>query len=446
MERKYSKDLQDWKTRDNRKPLILRGARQVGKTYLVRDFATQHFKNIIEINFDRDLEKAELFKSKKISAIIDLLEIEYETEITPGETLLFLDEIQAAPQLIHLLRYFYEEYSTLHVIAAGSLLDFELAEHEYSMPVGRIEYMFIGPMDFYEFLKASGNEKLVRYLQAYELPDSIPQTFHKKLLELLKTYYVIGGLPAAVKQFVNGKMINAVREQKQILQTYFDDFSKYREKVNIRCLQKVLNKAPHLIGSKVKFVNIDREEKSKDLSDALNLLQLARVLYKVHHSSGNGIPLRAEVNFKYYKLLYLDIGLMLNALGIKASELQLLDDADLVNKGALTEQFIGQQIYSSQESYIEPELHYWVREKRGSSSEIDYLISKEKHVVPVEIKAGKTGTLKSLQNYIAEKAPTLALRFNSDLPSEYLIEQEGNQCKLISLPLYLVLEASRLCK
>ena len=152
MERKYNKDLLEWKTRDNRKPLILRGARQVGKTHIIRAFGKKHFTNLVEINFDIMPEKAELFESKNISTILNLLEVEYDAEIIHGKTLLFLDEIQAFPQLMHLLRYFYEEHGDLHVIAAGSLLDFELAEHEYSMPVGRIEYMFIGPMDFYEFL------------------------------------------------------------------------------------------------------------------------------------------------------------------------------------------------------------------------------------------------------------------------------------------------------
>ena len=390
-------------------------------------------------------EKAELFESKNISTILNLLEVEYDAEIIHGKTLLFLDEIQAFPQLMHLLRYFYEEHGDLHVIAAGSLLDFELAEHEYSMPVGRIEYMFIGPMDFYEFLRAAGHSKLVKYLQSYELKEELPLTFHTKLIKLLNSYYAVGGLPAAVKQFINGKMLNAIREQSQILQTYFDDFSKYRTKINLRCLQKAFKKAPHLIGQKIKYVNIDREEKSKDLSDALYMLQLARVLHRVPHSSGNGIPLRAGVNSKVSKILFLDVGLMLCSLGTKATSLHIDQERRLINTGAIAEQFIGQQLYYSQESYLEPELHYWVREKRGSSSEVDYLISKDYDIIPIEVKAGKTGTLKSLHNYVAEKNPRFAVRFNSELPSVCTIGADNN-CKLLSLPLYLVFEATRLCK
>jgi predicted AAA+ superfamily ATPase len=450
MKRDLLSDLQEWSNRSNRKPLIIRGARQVGKTHLVREFSSSQFDNLVEINFDLTPEKSEIFDSRDIDQMIRLLEIDLDVDILPGKTLLFLDEIQNAPQLIPLLRYFYEKKPELHVIAAGSLLEFALGAHDFSMPVGRIEYMFMGPMTFQEFLVASGANRLASFIKSYSLNDVIPLSIHNELLRLLKVYCVVGGMPAVVREYVkeeDGRL--AAMEQRSILQTYRDDFGKYHAKINARRLGTVFTRLPHLTGKKLKYVNVDRNERAKDIAECIEMLQMARIVHRVTHSAGNGVPLGAEANGKDCKLLFIDVGLLSCALGLKATDIHLAADLVLVNSGAVAEQFAGQHLLHEHDSYLQPELHYWNREKRGSSAEVDYLYAHGPTVVPIEIKAGKAGALKSLQVFAAEKGSQVAVRFNTGMPSQCAVQstvasKPSARFQLLSLPLYLVGEIERL--
>ena len=450
MKRDVLKDLDGWFDRENHKPLIIRGARQVGKTWLVRMFAESRFENLVEINFDLNPEKSALFASRDVEQIIRLLEVDLDADILPGKTLLFLDEIQSAPEIIPLLRYFYEKMPALHVIAAGSLLEFVLTEHTFSMPVGRIEYLFMGPMSFSEFLSAIGKEKLRGFLADYRLGDPLPQSIHETLLGLLKVYCIVGGMPAAVKAYAqSGDLRLASREQSSILQTYRDDFSKYGNRIDPRLLGTVFTAIPRLVGQKIKYVNIDRNERAKPLADCIDMLEMARVIYGVVHSAGNGIPLEAETNAKDRKPLFLDVGLLCCALGLKATDLHQAESLILVNSGAVAEQFAGQHLLYSGESYADPELYYWNREQRSSSAEVDYLLAHGTQVVPVEIKAGKVGSLKSLHVFAAEKGIGRAVRFNTDIPSRCMVSsavasKQSEPFELISLPLYLIGETNRL--
>jgi len=443
-------DLDDWFGRDNRKPLIIRGARQVGKTWLVRAFAEKRFENMVEINFDLNPEKADLFASRDVEQILRLLEVDLDADILPGRTLLFLDEIQSAPEVIPLLRYFFEKIPRLHVVAAGSLLEFVLSKHTFSMPVGRIEYLFMGPMSFSEFLAANGREKLCRFLAGYCLDDPLPQSIHATFLGLLTEYCTVGGMPAAVQAYSqSGDVRLAAREQSSILQTYRDDFLKYGDRIDARLLGTVFGAIPRLIGQKLKYVNIDRNARAKPLADCIDMLEMARVIYCVTHSAGNGVPLGAEKNTKDRKPLFLDVGLLCCALGLKATELHLAEDLVLVNSGAVAEQFAGQHLLYAGESYAEPELCYWNREQRSSSSEVDYLFAHGSQVVPVEIKAGKVGSLKSLHVFAAEKGSARAVRLNTDIPSRCMVSSSvaskpSQPFELISLPLYLIGETNRL--
>ena len=449
MYRKALNDLIEWKDRPSRKPLIIRGARQVGKTWLVRKFAGQ-FTNLVEINFDKNPEKAQLFADRDISRCLQLLQIDCDAEIIPGKTLLFLDEIQGAPELLPLLRYFYEERADLHVIAAGSLLEFLLADHDFSMPVGRVEYLHLGPMDMEEFLLALGQERLTKFLKDYSLDDSIPESIHLSLFNFLKLFWIIGGMPAAVAWYGNsGKLAEAIREHAVILQTYEDDFSKYRKRIYPERLRKVFRRIPALIGNKLKYVRLDPEERSRELADSLHLLEMARVIYRVRHSAGNGVPLGAEANERDFKPLFLDTGLVSTSLGLSLPGLEVVDDLLMVNNGALAEQFVGQHLLYSGPSYEKPQLFYWNREQKSASAEVDYLITHEDRVVPVEVKAGTTGTLKSLQVFVAEKKSPVALRFNAMPPScawqeTRVAGKDKVPFLLISLPLYLIGQTRRL--
>ena len=450
MQRRIMQELVDWKGRRDRRPLVVRGARQVGKTYLVEQFAREQFQNFVSVNFDKTPEKAGLLQSRDVTDLIRLLEVDSGCTVVPGQTLIFLDEIQAAPEWLPMLRYFYEERPDLHVIAAGSLLEFTLAEHEFSMPVGRIEYLHMGPMTFEEFLLAIGEEALVAYLGEWCPATAFPPPFHVKLLGYLRQFMIVGGMPAAIRAYCQGQHLEDVsRVQQLILQTFADDFSKYRKRVNVGRLRKVFNRLPSLVGRKLKYVNIDRAEKARDLSDCVELLAMARVIHRVRHSSGNGLPLAAEAADRNFKPIFLDCGLVCSALGLQLTQLQLAEELTLVNDGALCEQFVGQHLLHQQPAYMQPDLFYWNREKRGSAAEVDYLFPFDTRVLPVEVKAGRTGTLRSLHVFLQEKGAGLALRFNSDTPSELMIRAstgvgESAVARLVSLPLYLVEQWPRL--
>jgi uncharacterized protein len=443
--------LKSWKTRSNRKPLVIRGARQVGKTWLVRAFAEVEFEYFIEINFDETPKKRDLFSPEDTEKILQFISLDSGIPIVPGKTLLFLDEIQKAPEVFAKLRYFYEKRPDIHIISAGSLLDFILADHSFSMPVGRIEYMFMGPMSFPEYLKALGQEPLVDFIHGFSFEDTIPLPIHTNIIEHLRMYMCIGGMPSAAREYAeNSSLSQCEIELSSILETLRDDVQKYQRKIDPEILRLILDKAPGLVGRKVKYSSISREIKSIYLKQGIRQFELARILHLVHHSSGNGIPLKSEKKERDFKLLFLDAGLMMHALGL--SVLSLKDNALItINSGALAEQFIGQQWLNLHESHSNPELFYWNRQKSGSEAEVDYLFQIDDKILPVEVKAGTTGSLKSLHVFISEKGSPAAIRYNLEEPclttvTSRIPHAPKHTCRLLSLPLYLVSETKRLVR
>ena len=440
--------LKEWKIHQSRKPLVIRGARQVGKTFLVREFAGE-FQNYVEINLETDVNISSYFKSSDPKEIVELLSLHYNTTIIPGQTLLFFDEIQNAPELFAKLRYFYELMPGLHVIAAGSLLEFILAEHEFSMPVGRIEYLHLGPMNFNEFLLSTGNGKVLDFIKNYSLRDTFPPPIHQKLVSLFKTYLVVGGMPESIKSYLeNRSFVDSDRIKMNILSTFVDDFSKYRKRINHELLTTVFKAVPSMVGDKVKYSAISRDNRSAEVAAALNRLFLSKICYPVYHSSARGIPLGAERNNKVFKLLFLDVGLMCSALGLTMANISKLDEFSLINKGDISEQYVGQHLLYRKDFYCEPELYYWNRENPGSNAEVDYVIAHGPTIVPVEVKAGKTGTLKSLHLFVRERALKTGVRMNLDVPSAVrcagaLPNGDLYDYHLISMPCYLISELDR---
>jgi len=436
--------LKEWKTRSNRKPLIIRGARQVGKSHLVRDFAKLEFNNLVEINLDADLSVVPYFDKPDPSETLRLLELHFEIKINPGNTLMFLDEIQAAPQLLAKLRYFYEKIPGLHVIAAGSLLDFTLEQHDFSMPVGRIEYLHLGPMSFSEFLLANGHEQSCAFLKAYKIGEEIPEPLHNKLSELLVSYIVVGGMPESVKVFAQSKSYRECDFIKNtILATYKDDFSKYGNRVNLQHILTVFETLPNIVGRKVKYINISRDIRSRELSCALHMLAMARVCHMVYHSSCNAIPLGAETDRNTFKPLFLDVGLLLSACGLSMTDIKSASNLMMVNSGQICEQFVGQHLLSRQELYKQPELHYWLREKPSSNAEVDYVIASGQRIIPVEVKAGKTGNLRSLHQFTIEKGVNFAIKICTERPSlskacGKMPDGRNYNSHILNLPFYLI--------
>jgi predicted AAA+ superfamily ATPase len=430
MHRKKLIDLKQWFNKSNRKPLIIRGARQVGKSTLVKLFATDNHLEFLEINFERNPEYAQFFETKDPKEIINLLEINFNVSIN-DKILLFLDEIQAQPQILQCLRYFYEEMPNIAIIAAGSLLDFELNSPSYSIPVGRISYMYLQPMGFIEFLLADKQDNLAKYIESYAFGDEIPGIIHRKLSQEFKTFMAVGGMPEAVKTYTQKHSLKQTEEVKQdLLATFQNDFAKYSKQHQFQLIGKVFAQISQNIGKKIKYTNLSRESKSIDVARVIDLLAGARVVSKVVRTSANGLPLAAEANFKFFKAIFLDVGLVSTQLNASA---QLLSNEDvlLINNGELAEQWIGQALLLVTQGNQTPGLYYWAREKKSSSAEIDYVVPNANKIVAIEVKAGKTGSLKSLHLFMQEKHSKLAIRFNSDKPSYY------EKDKILSLPLYL---------
>jgi hypothetical protein len=451
MYRSASDYLLKWKNRKRRKPLVIRGARQVGKSYLVSMFAEQNFSDFIEVNFERNPEMKSLFTGTP-GKIIKLLELKYNKKIDIENTLLFLDEIQAAPEVFAKLRYFYEEVPELHIIAAGSLLEFLLENHTFSMPVGRIEYLHLGPMTFEEFLTANDNTMLVDFIQNFSLSEDVPEPVHFDLISLFKAFLIIGGMPEAVSAFVETKSYQESEIVKEsILGTYEDDFNKYSSRVNYGRILNVFKKLPLMVGEKFKYVNVDKNERAKNIAKALHLLEMARIVFLIKHSACNGVPLGSQVNEKKFKITFLDVGLMVSACGMSMLDIENADDVMMVNSGGLCEQFVGQHLLYLNEYYKKPELYYWVREAKSSSAEVDYVISSGTEIIPVEVKAGKTGRLKSLHQFVKEKGVDLSVRINLAKPSVFQESTRvpGGQSvefNLLSIPFYLVGQVRRLAQ
>jgi len=430
--------------------MIVRGARQVGKTFLVETFGKSHFPSFLTVNLEKKEELHPLFTRMEARHIVQELSLYFNQPIVPGQTLLFLDEIQACPKAIACLRYFHEEMPDLHVIAAGSLLDFSLREFKHSVPVGRIEYLHMNPMTFQEFLRAIGEETLASHLDGFHIGDDLGAAVSLKLRDLLRMYFFVGGMPSAVAAYAQRHdLLEVQRILSSITTTLQDDFAKYGTRVQQRNMRQVLRYVPKNIGRKVRYVNISRETRSEELRTALDLLELSRIVTLVRHTSANGIPLGAEASESHFKPLLVDIGICNNLCG-----LNLPDAADLltVQEGGLAEQFVGQELRSIGPAFEERPLFYWHREEKNANAEVDYLWAHEGHIIPIEVRAGTSGSLKSLQVFLAEKKRDLAVRLNMDQPSigsftVQIGDKDGVRdvtYTLPSLPLYLVGQLDRL--
>ena len=441
--------LKEWYQSRRRKPLVLRGARQVGKSTLIRQFAANNQMTLAEINLERHLYRDAVFKTLDLNRIMHELEAVAGQKINSEDTILFLDEIQGTPHAIQALRYFYEERPDLPVVGAGSLLEFTLADHHFSMPVGRITYYHLGPLTFKEFLSATSPD-LEKYLTEFRIGEEIPLAAHKKLLNYQREYLFVGGMPEAVQLFIDdGSLTEVTAVQRSIADTYQDDFAKYAKQKDLVLLQQVFRYIPRGLGKKVKYSNMVREEPSIRVKNVIELLANARICHQVFHCHCTGIPLYADINPSAYKLLFMDVGMVNHICGNDWLFLESVDERGLVNEGRLAEQFIGQHLLHPHQT---PQLSYWLREGKSSNAEVDYVISRGNMIVPIEVKAGKSGALKSLQQFVFRKRVGTAVRFDLNPPSVQNVKnvmrtKDGNhgvEYTLMSLPLYMVEELPRI--
>lgn len=442
--------LTDWFNSVNRKPLLLRGARQVGKSTLVRQWALEQGFKLAEINLERHLRLTTVFKQNDIEAILKEIEIATGMPLNQPHTLLFIDEIQAIPEALATLRYFYEDKPELPVLAAGSLLEFVLADHEFSMPVGRIEYLHVGPLSFTEFLDALHKDLLEQTVANFENGKKIPLTAHHELLKKQREFFFVGGMPEAVAIYQDSlSPLESRKIHRSIIQTYQDDFSKYGRRVNIQLLHKIFDAMPRIVGNKIKYAAISSEHRSAEIKQALDMLIKARLLLPCYHSDCSGLPLRAGRDERILKTYFLDVGLFNYLCGLDWNNMAKLDERELFHEGKLAEQFTAQHMAYRFDGHEAPELFYWLRENRSANAEVDFVIAWDQQIIPVEVKSGKSGRLRSLQQFMHHKKIPKALRFDLNQPDIQTIhhhltgtlaaqEKQTVSFKLISWPLYLV--------
>ncbi len=416
-ERIIDRYLSEWATRPIHKPILLRGARQVGKSTAVRHLG-ESFKYYVEINLEKQSNYIDLFKKDlDVTRIVPQMAAMCGTPIVPNETLLFIDEIQESQEAIMALRYFKEDMPNLHVIAAGSLLEFVLDEIP-SFGVGRIHSMYMFPMTFDEFLLANGEQLLLDERGQANIDAPLPTPLHEKLIGLMRTFMLVGGMPESVVKWVQTHDFLQCQEvQDDIITGYEADFPKYKKKVDPQLLIATMKSAATQATKKFVYSRVPGEYKTAEVKKALDLLIKAGVLVPVTHSSGNGLPLGDESVESIRKILLLDTGLMLRLLNMtmgdtSAITAQILTAtaADLVNKGPMAEMLAGLELLHYLTPNLHHDLYYWVRQAKNSTAEIDYLLSRDMKVLPFEVKAGVQGGMKSLWDFMREKKLDQAVR------------------------------------
>ena len=427
MKRLMDWHLKQWKVDQHRKPLLIRGARQVGKTYGVR-YLGKDFESFVEINFERRKDANKIFeKDLDPERILQELSLFTGKVIVPGTTLLFLDEVQECPEAIQSMRYFFEEMPSLHLIAAGSLLDFAL--EKIGLPVGRVSSLYVYPLSFMEFLVAIGESLTAKAVLSHEKGVPMGDAIHSKLLDLVGRYLSIGGMPEAIVKWIETKNpLESFKVHHQLADTYRQDFQKYAKKFQIKYLDTLFNQIPRHIGKQFKYSEIHGEYKKRELAPCLDLLCLANVVHKIHHSAGNGFPFGAEMNTEWFKIIFLDTVLCQAILGLDLSVWFLDPREAFVNRGEIVEAFIGQELLCYSISYRKTDLYFWKAET-PSQAEVDYLYDYKGSIIPIEAKCGDGRTLKSMHRFLESHLNSpYGIRFSAQ---NYSIFQ-----KIDSRPLY----------
>ena len=404
MNRLAIQELITWKNAKIRKPLIIQGARQVGKTWLMKEFGKQEFRNVAYLNFESSNRLKEIFLSDfNIERIIAVIEIEVKQKIDPQNTLLIFDEIQEVERGLTALKYFYEQAPEYHIVAAGSLLGISTQKNN-SFPVGKVDFMSMFPMSFMEFLGNIGERQLVDQLQNKNW--ELIAVFHEKLVEILRLYYFIGGMPEAVSNYIDYKNLDTVRSiQQKILAGYENDFAKHAPNEIVPRIRLVWNALiSQLAKENKKFIygQIKKGGRAKDFETAINWLVDAGLVLKVNRIEKPILPLNAYADFDAFKLFLLDIGL-LNAIA-DLDQIILLEKNNILIefKGALTEQFVCQQLK------IKKDLYYWTAS--NATAEVDFVLQSQNEIIPIEVKAEENLKSKSLKVYVEKYTPKTAIR------------------------------------
>ncbi len=426
MKRKALSILIDWRNQKNRKPLVMRGVRQCGKTWLVRELG-KLFDQYVEINFEKEPLYSEIFqKNLDPHRILREIAIRKGKPISGPETLLFLDEIKNCPNALLSLRYFYEDMPGFSVIGAGSLL--QLAIEQVGMPVGRVDFFHVYPMSFLEYLDATGSESLKNWILTDPQLESI--ALHQTALEKLGEYLCVGGMPEAIATWKDTlDSFATAKIHQSLVETYKNDFPKYARKVQIKYVDEVFMAIPKLAGKKWVYSSASTHHRSRELAPALLLLESAHIAHRIRQTSATSPPLGAMASSSF-KIILSDIAIMQSTLGIKSGEWITAFNRTLSNRGALVEAMVGQELVAYSDPHARKDLFTWLREKPGAEAEVDYIEMIDGLVTPIEVKAGRGDHLKSLRLYQEEKKITNGVVFSSD--------QKRHDKNLLRLPLYAI--------
>lgn len=425
-ERNMDARLLEWAKQKDHKPLLLRGARQVGKSTAVKQLGT-HFKYYVEINFNRNPGYKQLFvQDLDVKRIVPQIAAMHGTPIIEGKTLLFLDEIQDCQEAIMALRYFKEEMPELHVIAAGSLLEFALEEIP-TFGVARIHSMYMYPLTFDEFLTANGKSLLLKARREASSSSPLPTPIHEELVAQLRIYMLIGGMPEAVAKWVEtGDFLKCQEVHGDILNGYEDDFPKYRKKVNSVLLSNTMNSVAVQATKKFIYSKVEGNYRSEEVKKALALLTTAGLVVPVTHTDASGLPLGEGSDATIRKYLLFDTGLMLHMLSIHMSNFAEINaniltstEEELANKGPMAEMLAGLELLRNMQPNLRHKMYYWVRQNKNATAEIDYLITKGTRIMPIEVKAETQGGMKSLWEYMRQKKLHHAIRCSLENFGQY---------------------------
>jgi len=427
MKRDLYNKLLDWKTLRDRKPLILTGARQVGKTYLLTKFAEENYKNALYINFEKQKNLHSLFESNiAASVIIQNLSLAFGVKIEPKDTLIIFDEIQDCPNALTSLKYFNEDASDYHVVAAGSLLGVMMGQ-ERGFPVGQVDMLDLYPLTYFEFLTALDKEALRKSLEALKVTDSPPEIIHEQLLHLLRAYFITGGLPEIVKVYRDTHDLHQVREkQHTLLRGYRSDFAKYATPTDALKISMIWESLPAQLSrenKKFTFKEVHKNARSREYMSAIKWLIDAGLVYKLDNCETPKVPLQAYLNRDIFKLYFFDIGL-LGALCHLEPKLSLEEDTLFrFYKGAITENYVIQELCSNKIK----QLAYWTS---PGKAEVDIICEYKSHIFPLEVKSGKRIKAKSLSVYVEKNSPPIASKTSKN---NLKISQKN-----INYPLYFI--------
>jgi len=434
--RKIDLALQQWSNEKPRKPLMLRGARQVGKTTAVRNLG-KNFQNFVEINFenkDHSVAKTVFAQHSDPQIICGELMALFNKPIVAGKTLLFLDEVQSCPEAISSLRYFYEQMPELHVVAAGSLLEFALEEIP-SFGVGRIESMFMYPFSFSEFLCAAGYEMWTKLIDEATSEKPISDAIHGKIIEQLKNFLIIGGMPEVVVEFVGTRdFLRCQKILNSLLVSFRNDFAKYKKRIPATRINEVFSSIAQQVEGKFVYEHVSQNINNEQVKKSLELLLMAGLCYQVTHTSADGIPLGAKINPKRRRIIPFDTGIYQRILNLDISGILLSNDFETINKGAVAEIFVGCELKKSNSYYSDNELYCWVREKKNANAQIDFVVQCGETIVPVEVKSGKQGKMQSMWVFFDEKKTDYGIRTS--------LENFGQYDRIKIFPLYAISKLS----